>query len=320
MRKFEISPFLGLSSYSDLEQQPGFRINVKLDEALTRSAVIIAPYTIGPDLIPCGLTCHQGHNRGYLVRLADGSHTNVGRNCGSNHFGASNFDDQEKIAKATEKTEKHKQSVNKLIDEISSYRKRAHDLWHQSGPLGEALDAFKSLYPDGLYQDLRNRAQRKNALVLVTRKLDETEKAALEQEPQSNNRGGRNGKKSDFVQKRVGDLRGLPIFLVRPRSCLKSVQKLIADVENQDNESVTPVMLAKYAKYSSLIEEQLKHAEGLLKAGTQFFEAENFKLLTYVAEGQYANQVEGIAWDFEENVGRRLSYGQLKRLRKRNAS
>ena len=102
MRKFEISPFLGLSSYSDLEQQPGFRVNVKLDQALTRSAVIVAPYTIGPDLIPCGLTCHQGHNRGYLVRLADGSHTNVGRNCGSNHFGASNFDDQEKLAKAIE--------------------------------------------------------------------------------------------------------------------------------------------------------------------------------------------------------------------------
>ncbi len=320
MRKFEISPLLGLSSYSDLEEQPGFRVDVRLDEDLKRSAIIVAPYNIGPDLIPCGLTCHRGHNRGYLLRLADGSHTNVGRICGSNHFGASNFSEQEKLAKANERAEKHKQSINQLLDKIPDYRKRAHDLWHQSAPLGEALDAFKSIYPNGLYQDLRNRAQRKNAQVFVTRKLDETEKAAQEQNPETNRRGSRGSKKSDFVQKWVGDLRGLSIFLVRPRSCLKSVQQLIADIEAKENEAITPALLAKYAKYPSLIEEQLEHAEILLISGKQFFAPDNFKLLVYLAEGQYADQVESITWDFQTNKGRKLSYGQLKRLRKRKAS
>lgn len=310
MQKFELSPTLGISSFSDLENQPGFRQGVKLTEELKHSAQIVEPYRIGPDLIPCGLTCHTQHNKGYLLRLADGTHTNVGKDCGSNHFGASNFDAQAKVIEAHARIEEYKRRVNDLLDHTPEYLRQAHDLWHEAKWLHSALDCFKNLYPEEISQDLRNRSQRSQNIVYFNRELDERERKIAEAA----------GDHEHFIRERVGMLRGVSIFTVRPRSCLTSVKNRIEELKLKNNAEVSDVILARYAKYDQDIRDELDKARSLLRAGEQFFSEENFKLLLFLCEGEHARALEHLDWDFQTNTGRVLSKGQMKRRKLKQAS
>lgn len=310
MKKFELVPTLGIHSLSDLEAQPGFRQGVKLTEELKHSAQIIEPYRIGPDLIPCGLTCHTGHIRGFLLRLADGTHTNVGKDCGSRHFGASNFDLQVKAIETRKRLESYKSRINELLERIPEYRRQAHDLWHQSKPLQTALDEFRSLYPEEITQDLRNRGQRESPVVYFARELDERERAVAQAA----------GDDDKFIRERVGSLRGLSIFVIRPRSCLANVNGRIGEIEEKNNEKVTASMLARYAKYEEGIRDELLKARALLDAGHLFFSENTFKLLPFLCEGDHAEALDRVEWDFQSNTGRTLSYGQMKRRKLRQAS
>lgn len=322
MQKFNLLPTFGYHSFSDLEKLPNFRQNIKLTRELERSAVIIAAYKIVPDMIPCGLTCHQGHNRGYVLELSDDSHTNVGRNCGSNHFGASCFKDQVSKIEEAERVSKQKSAVNRLIDHAPKLRQRAHDLWHASKPLYDALEEFKKLFPDPISNDLRNRAQRRQYAVSITRKRDGVENMidegeAVDSKGKSKKQGSK--KKSLYVEEQIGTLNGLQIFLIKPRSCLKDARFLLDELDCTDN-NISGQKLARFAKYQGQIKEKLDQAEKLIAESDKFFEEDNFKLLPFLCDGGHRENVERIQWDFNSNTGQTLSYGKLKRLRKRAAS
>jgi hypothetical protein len=322
VQKFDLSPFIAIHSFSDLDKYPDFRQGIKLTEDLKHSARIVAPYKIGPDFIPCGLTCHQGHLRGYVVCLADGSHTNVGKDCGSNYFGASNFDLQVKEIEAKERDEDYKKRINELIDLIPSYRKKTINLWHKSTPLYNALKNFKAAYPERIFEDLRNRGQRRQTAVTVTRKRDTTEQMSTSAEMYVNQQGekAKGSTQSQYIQETIGELRGLSIFVVKPRSCLKIANDLIAEIEAFDNTHISRTSLSKYARYKSDIEAKIREAEEILTDGKKFFSENNFQLLPHLCERSQYKIIQRIVWDFDAGEAKILSDGQLKRIKQKEAS
>lgn len=307
MKKFDLSSVAAIHAYSDLEKMLNFRQHVKLTKELEETAEVIRPYLIGPDRIPCGLTCNQGHNRGYLLRLIDGTHTNVGINCGMNHFNASNFEDQIKRIERIEEVENHKRRVNEFIDLIPNYRRQCHDLWHKSAPIYEGIERFKELFPKGLYQVLCDKARRKNSAVVVSRELSATELMAT-------NNGLENGQASNrkYVEELVGELHGLMILVVKPRTILKIVKDCLNEVEGLEG-PISDSALSRLARYHSSIKTKLAEAQDVIDQGEKFFSPHNFGLLAYLDNGRYADQVERVVWDFYKLSGIKLSEGRLKR-------
>ena len=317
LNKFKLDPTLGLHTFSDLEKQPNFTQNVKLTDELSKNAKIVEPYRIGPDLIPCGLTCKQGHNRGYLLRLIDGSHTNVGICCGMNYFGASDFANQMRSVDEAEKLNFQKKQINELIDLIPEYRKRAHSLWGQSRPLYSALENFKAIYPEAIIQDLRNSAQRKSYSVEVARRQIDIQQGS----------GAKTGINSDneqekdrkvFVQEKLGNLSGIEVFVFKPRQFIKLAKNLLNEVD-QSNSNISRSKISKLSRYKDQIENHFDSAKQLINSGERFFKKKNFDLLGYLCNEKYYHQIERIEWDFKLNTGRILSDGQLKRMRRKAA-
>ena len=284
--KLELSPTLGICSILDLGMQPGFRQGIRLTEELKMTAKVVEAYHIGPGPIHCGLTCNSAHNRGYLIRLADGSHTNVGKDCGKAHFGASDFEGQVTALKAVEKANYQKLQINNLLDDIPRIRKQAHDLWHKAGPVYDALHDFRELYPPNLLEDLRNRSTRRQTSVLVTRRKDEKEDSDIDELAIDNQGQVRKRGMSKFVQVHVGELRGLSILTQKPRSCLKLAQGMMEQVEKTNSYELTPALIAKFSKFHESIKGKLNEAASLLEQSELFFADKNFQLFKFLAEGQ----------------------------------
>jgi hypothetical protein len=317
--KLKLSPTIGISSFTDLENQLGFRQGIKLTEELRKTAKVIEAYHIGPDPIHCGLTCNSAHNRGYLIQLEDGTHTNVGKDCGQVHFGASDFEGQVRSLKEIETTNFRKSQINKLLDDIPVIRKQITEVWNKAEPAYLALSNFKKLYPPSLIEDLRNRSTRKQLSVFVTkRKREKENSSAGEIEVDSQGRS-RQRTESEFVQEIVGELRGLAIFTQQPRSCLKFAQEMIELVEQTSAQDISTAQLVRFSKFTQSINDKLNEANFLLDQYELFFTEKNFQLFHFMAEGQYLRGLERIEWDFTQNSGQLLSVGQLKRKRLRMA-
>lgn len=76
--------FVKVENWKDIEELPGFTIN--LDPKEHELKEIIGRY-IFKDYIKCGLSsCHKPHGKGYIVSTKSGPITNIGHNCGQNHF------------------------------------------------------------------------------------------------------------------------------------------------------------------------------------------------------------------------------------------
>jgi hypothetical protein len=74
-----------VESWDDVTTRPGFDGN--LDPTAVELESILGSYVFR-DYITCGLTsCRQPHGKGYLVKAKNGRETNIGKDCGKNHFG-----------------------------------------------------------------------------------------------------------------------------------------------------------------------------------------------------------------------------------------
>ncbi|TVV45475.1 hypothetical protein [Thalassolituus sp. C2-1] len=87
--------FVRVDSWDDIESIPGYTedLHISDDEKLSE---VIGVYDF-PLKIRCGIsTCHQQHNKGYIVKTVSGSVTNIGNVCGRKIFNVE-FKEKKKI-------------------------------------------------------------------------------------------------------------------------------------------------------------------------------------------------------------------------------
>ena len=74
-----------LDGYDQLLERPGFRVD--LDPKSVGLEEVIGAYLFR-EPVRCGFsTCHQPHNRGFVITTKEGAETNIGKDCGRKHFG-----------------------------------------------------------------------------------------------------------------------------------------------------------------------------------------------------------------------------------------
>ena len=321
MQKFLIPSQPKIEALADLQNFPDFRQGLKLTNQLKKSAEIIAQYRIPKEKIRCGLTCNQGHYYGYLLQLSDGSHTNVGHDCGEKHFGASDFTEQSNRIIAHDKLINQKIRINQLLDDIPSLIKMSNELRELTATTGKSLANFKEVYPPAIVDELKERSRRKQSRVTTTRKLSDSELAGsdISHYVDKSGQSKKANNSSAIIEETVGELKGLTIFIMQPRSLLKQVNEMIREVETADSEALTSRQISKFADYKRLIEQKFSEVKIWIDEGHRFFARENLALIPFLRDQRYLSDIEKIEWDFESRSGRILSKGQLKRLKRKLA-
>lgn len=135
---------------------------------------IVTPYYLDFEY-PCGLkSCRQPHREGYLVELADGTLTNVGRICGG-HFGDAFAIEELRYSEQVQRPELIA-SLIVVAQQIRAQWQTLNDLETQAVTLSSYKSGFRTAVPK-LHKELERRAHAGNARVIdhVERSKQEVE-------------------------------------------------------------------------------------------------------------------------------------------------
>lgn len=271
-----------IDSWDEILQRPGFNDN--LDPSKHELQAIIGRYAF-KDKFRCGLSnCHTPHNRGYLVVTKDGLETNLGKDCGRNHFGVdfNNMSRQfERDITAKEnrealwtfhfKLDEHSQA----IEELRRGERGADWVHKKSRPL---LELNKGC-PSEVVRRLAELLKTGSSTIFTQRKATAAE-TELEEE-----RTGRRLPRPHYIDEPIGQINHLDAL--RPESDLRVI--LILDLEagckdfaGLNVDTMTYDQLTKWVKWVGTIHGKLERARDAVNAGRLLLTEANLACLLEV--------------------------------------
>jgi hypothetical protein len=147
------------STWAELHAISQF-VSHQLPTEIMLNGFIVGQYEMLPtsDLRPCGIAnCSRAHRHGFIVELADGCLSNVGRDCGRLKFGA-RWNQLIKRYRAAKKTESLVQAVETLRRDARALLEMVVMVPNGLSFARERLGAFDAL-PNVLRDSLTRRAQ-----------------------------------------------------------------------------------------------------------------------------------------------------------------
>lgn len=284
-----------LHSVEEIEGRPGYRFNVHPGQSTLKA--ITAWYRL-PDStegIRCGLsTCHRQHWRGFMVQTGDGSETNIGRNCGKTHFGAS-FKELTASFDRRERNQRYRDRLNDLLDGLPTIRSRIQGLRDGGGDwLYRAVRSFEAHYPANVVYEVRNRARR--GLDVIFR-----ERPRTKEEFEAARAANPNAPAASLmhVQEPVGQIEGLTVFDRSIRDVLVSeIEMKLQELEQLDR-NASLVVLTRWNRWADELDDRFAEAESLIEAGRRFFTEQNLMLIRQIAasHGEDRRAMQRIRWD-----------------------
>ena len=261
-----------VETWQEIEELPGFTKDINPKEYQLKE--IIGRY-IFKDYIKCGLSsCHTPHGKGYIVTTKTGPITNIGRNCGKNHFGVE-FEELSKVLEAEIRiktyrdtigsflifVEQHKEAVNKLrsgncgADNV--YRKASQLLKKTSGCPEEAVKILSKL--------VRSR----NSDITKDRVASQQEVEDLEAIQ------GKSLPRPYYIEEKVDSLSGLSFFYkendLRERIVI-DLEEGFKAIEELNLDDASDAELNHWSGWASEAERKIKESEESLKYGEKLLE------------------------------------------------
>lgn len=258
-----------IASWEDVLQLPGFRKDV--DPLKHQLDAIIGRYMFGVK-VNCGLSsCHQPHGRGYIVTTKAGITTNIGKDCGRNHFGVDFETTSRKFDRdITEK--QNRDRLNSFVFSIEEIESRVKDLrlqhkgadwvYKRTRPL---VNATKGC-PEEVVQRLRAMVKTGGNLLSYQREASNSE---IEQEEA---RTGRTIKRPHVVTEHVAPIAGIQALY--PDNDIRAL--LIDDLatnlgklSDTNVDTLTYNDLRNWTKWLDTVESTLVRAEAAVGFGRQ---------------------------------------------------
>ena len=274
---------IDVATYEELCARPNFQKSLPFHpKAERRFGAVVAPYRF-LDRIPCGIeSCHTPHLTGYLITTSDGLETAIGSTCGKTHFGMTFTRERKRVDQAIarrrriEAVEGMLGDMPALLAVVENLDKEYKDLQDKKSRLLGAIGA-------GLFGVLRDRAQKGQNV--ISREVPMTkEEASIYFE--TSNRRANDGKgwptKSvhvatieglDFIKSRFKDM--LVVNLITP---IRELSKL----RSADIAEMKPRQLTETAKWVGEVPQGIVKAKAAIKAGHDFFTAENLEKLPHL--------------------------------------
>ena len=275
-----------IENFNDVYEIPGFRVDV--DPKAVILETIIGNYTES-DFVRCGLSsCHKKHGKGYLVKIEDGTVTNIGKDCGKTHFGVDfesmrqNFDRdiQNKERRENLKAfQNHIPEFRKIIAEVRTEDAGADWVFHNIN----ALTTPGKGVPDSIVDTVRRVTRTRNAVLTNPRFATKAEREQAEVSE---------GRKIDgpyYINEPVGQLEGIGVLYAENdirELLILGLEKLLKDIEALDVDSLPSPKLRTNINLATGADAQLSRARASVNAGRIFLRADNLKVLLEFAEDQ----------------------------------
>ena len=267
--------FEQIESWQQVLELPGF--TSQLDHSKNKLKEIIGRYLF-LEKVQCGLTsCHQPHGRGFIVTTVSGEVTNIGKDCGSTHFGVE-FDEYSRVFTQKLKDYENRQSIASFlfgierheadIEELRTQGKGANWVFHTSRQLTTRLKGC----PDTIVAEMGKLVRSRSGDIRVTRVAtdDELEKMdAME---------GRRVRRPQYIDEFKGTVRGIECLY--PEFDIREI--LILDLKENmgalacfDVDQATSRELTHWSKWCQEFDQKLDRAKEAVRSGRELLSREN---------------------------------------------
>lgn len=240
-------------------------------------------------LRPCGIAqCHTDHRHGFIVALADGMLSYVGRDCGKSQFGAAWNRMRSDLTR-----EKRKQTKEQALRELRSGLLAQIENWpsqetKETSWARSVLSAFDEL-PEVVRQTIESRAKDGDPSILGSRYETEEE---VKRRAFMENRTGKHLPSPNRIYFERGPLRG--ISALRQNSRVDRLLDLIIPAllreatTLSESESAAPEDFGKMNKRLTDIVKQVNKSIGQIR---QFVDAQNLDLVRFIRPIEMAGVV-----------------------------
>tara|TARA_R110001599_G_C12182914_1_gene654219 strand:+ start:399 stop:1304 length:906 start_codon:yes stop_codon:yes gene_type:complete len=274
--------FVKVESWKDIEELAGFTIN--LDPKKHELKEIIGRY-IFKDYIKCGLSnCHTPHGKGYIVSTKSGPVTNIGHNCGKNHFDIE-FDQLSKSFERDIALHNYRENIGSFLITSSFYKEEVDNI--REGELGadnlfkksQLLTRKTSGCPDYVVTHILKMVRSRNPNLIRVREASESETEELE--------AIQNKKlpRPYHIEENIGELKGLPflydennlrkLIVVDLNEGLKFLSDL--DIDNGDFKE-----LKYWSSWCSDVERKIENIKSIVQTGITLLNKNNLLQLKEV--------------------------------------
>ncbi|GGK05652.1 hypothetical protein [Pseudomonas matsuisoli] len=274
---------ISVDSYEDLLRRPAFEGSLAFHPKAPRQfGSVIAPYTF-LERIPCGIeSCHTPHLSGYLITTSDGLETAIGSLCGRKYFGVS-FQKERKRVDAEVARQKRLESIKLFLNGLPALLNSLEAFERDYRHLQEQRERLHGAVGREVYQDIRERAKRDNAIMQEYVRMSVSEAEAFFE---TNNRTRSDSKEWPTKAVILGTLRGLDFFKADVKALILTT--LVIPVRElsmsrlSDIESMSSRQVAALAKWIGEVPQKLIEARAVIEAGRRFFTSENILSLVHL--------------------------------------
>lgn len=269
-----------IQSMADLEYLPSYRFNVDPDKV--RPAEIIEPYSTSEQMVCAIATCHHKHQNGFVVRMADQSLSNFGKDCGRRHFG-DEFADLTRTFTRIRETRDQDMLLDAFKHRLPTMLEAVEALIEDEGGvrwLHGAIGSLADVLPPKTYSELlRMSSQGREVLV------EERERSKADLEFIRNTAGEREAERQRFISIEVGRLRRVNVISSNPRSLaverLKTPLKQLSQVA--DLRALTGAERKQALSLARDADRLLAQCSQILAYGHEFFTPEHVSSLRRLA-------------------------------------
>ncbi len=275
-----------IENFNDVYEITGFRVDV--DPKDVKLETIIGNYTES-DFVRCGLSnCHTKHGKGYLVKVEDGTVTNIGKDCGKTHFGV-DFEAMRQNFDRDIQTKERRENLKAFQNQIPAFREiiavvrteEAGADWVYKS-IQELTTPGKSV-PDSIVEVLRKVRLTRDPTLTKPRFATKEEIRQIEVAERRKIDG------PYYVDEPIGRLEGIGALYLENdirEVLILGLEKLLNDVEALDVDSLASPKLRANMNLATGADAQLSRARASVNAGRIFLRADNLKVLMGFAEDQ----------------------------------
>ncbi len=184
-------------------------------------------YDFNPQLQPCGIAgCHQPHGNGHLIRLLDGTVTNVGHCCGKK---LKNYDEKLEVWKRTKRRSEMLQRIGNERERVIKESRQISDLIKMSTALTSNIRSFGERFPN-IRAALYRRFSKHDLVVRMAVRRSEAElEEAKAMEP------WRKREELEYKTTVLGQLIGLTVFNAPVGAQLADLSRFAVELESCQN-------------------------------------------------------------------------------------
>ncbi|MGH1374682.1 MAG: hypothetical protein ACRBBW_21785 [Cellvibrionaceae bacterium] len=268
-----------VETWQEIEELPGFTKDI--DPKQYELKEIIGRYLF-KDYIKCGLSsCHTPHGKGYIVTTKTGPITNIGRDCGKNHFGVE-FEELSKVLETEIRLKTYRDTIGSFLIFIDQHKSAVNKL--RSGPFGadtvyrkvNLLLKRTSGCPEEAVKILSKLVRSRNSDITKDRVASEKEVEELEAIQ------GKSLPRPYYIEEKVDSLNGLPFLYkendLRERLVI-DLEKGFKAIEELNLDDASDSDLKHWSGWSSEVERKIKESEEILKYGVALLEKANLRKL-----------------------------------------